>query len=152
MFFSAGPKIALCPPVRSPKQRRLRGIWLGLLASLVLAACSHDFALMKLEDQLAGYGAAVRWGLYQRALDYLARVPEPVPDFRLLKNIKVTSYQPVFRKEETGEKKLRQTVEIRYVHLEHLVEKTLIDEQTWTYDEDRDRWRLESGLPAFDLR
>jgi hypothetical protein len=125
---------------------------LGLLTVLVLTACSHDYRLMKLEEQLGGYGATIRWGLFQRALEYMARDPNPLPDFRELKSIQVTSYQPVFRKEDSDGKSLRQIVEIRYINMENLLENNLVDEQIWTYDEDKDRWRLESGLPRFDLR
>ena len=41
----------------------------------------------------------------------------------------------------------RQTVEIKMFNANQATERSLIDEQEWRYDEERDRWLLHSGLP-----
>lgn len=120
-----------------------------LVCSLVLTACSHDYHLMKVEEQLGSYGAAIRWSLFKRAMNFYAKPPSPMPDWQALKNIKVTGYQPLFRDEPGDGNVVLQTVEIRYVHLDDVVERTLTEEQHWRYDDDQSRWLLESGFPAF---
>ena len=41
----------------------------------------------------------------------------------------------------------RQVVEIRMFNTRQGVERSIIDEQEWRYDEESKRWRLHSGLP-----
>jgi hypothetical protein len=104
---------------------------------------------MKMEEQLNGYGGAIRWGLFKRAMEYSAGPSIPAPDWRALQNVKVTSYQPIFRDTFPSGKIVLQTVEIRYVRADDIVERTLTDEQRWRYDEEKGRWLLETGLPRF---
>jgi hypothetical protein len=47
-------------------------------------------------------------------------------------------------------KVMMQTVEIRYIPPGSVVEKTVIDQQRWRFDEDDNRWVLESGLPPLN--
>jgi len=42
---------------------------------------------------------------------------------------------------------LRQAVEIRLFNRNQAVERSLIDQQEWRYDAERERWFLHSGLP-----
>lgn len=119
------------------------------VAGVLLAACSHDYQLMKTEEQLNGYGAAIRWNLFKRAINYLAEPPHPAPNWRELDQIKITAYQPKFRDVLPSGKIALQTVEIRYIPAGSVVERTLVDEQRWRFDEIQDRWVLETGLPKF---
>ncbi len=116
---------------------------------LALSACSHDYQLMRMEEQLNGYGGAIRWSLFKRAMDYFADSPMAAPDWRALQKVKVTSYQPIFRDSLSDGKIVLQSVEIRYLPPDSVVEKTLTDEQRWRYDEEKGRWLLETGLPKF---
>ena len=102
---------------------------------------------MKMEEQLNGYGGAIRWSLFKRAMEYFAS--PPTPDWQALKKVKVTSYQPIFRDALADGKVVLQSVEIRYLPADSVVEKTLTDEQRWHYDEAKGRWLLETGLPQF---
>jgi hypothetical protein len=124
---------------------------LGFVGYLLLTACSHDYQLMKTEEQLNAYGAAIRWNLFKRAVDYLATPPHPAPNWTELDQIKVTAYKPTFRDLYPSGMYATQTVEIKYIPANSVVEKTLVDEQRWRFDEARDRWVLESGLPKFEL-
>lgn len=124
-----------------------KAIWFA--GSLLLAGCSHDYQLMKTEEQLNGYGAAIRWNLFKRAVDYLAEPPHPPINWRELDKLKVTGYKPTFRDLYPSGMYATQTVEIRYIPADSVVEQTLIDEQRWRFDENRDRWVLDSGLPKF---
>jgi hypothetical protein len=118
---------------------------------LMLTGCAHDYLLMKTEEQLNGYAAAIRWNLFKRAVDYLATPPNPSPNWQALDQIKVTGYKATFRDLLPSGKIALQTVEIRYLTGGGVVEKTLIDEQRWRFDDNRDRWLLETGLPKFKL-
>lgn len=120
--------------------------WLAL--SLTLSACSHDYQLMRMEEQLNSYGGVIRWSLFKRALDYYARPPSPPPDWQALRDVKVTYYQPLFRDALNEGKIILQTVEIRYLY-KGVVEHTLTDEQRWEYDENKSRWLLATGFPNF---
>ena len=115
--------------------------------SLLLAGCSHDFELMKMEEQVSGYGAAIRWNQFKKAAGYLDPVQSAPPDWKALNDIQITSYNVQFRDVLPSGKVMMQTAEIHYIPAGSLVEKTLIDQQRWHQDEDSGRWMLESGLP-----
>ncbi|MGX2042011.1 hypothetical protein ACWJKU_18080 [Methylocaldum sp. MU1018] len=121
----------------------------GLACCLALAACANDLGLMKMEETLNNYGSAIRWGLFQKAWDFQADKQKPAPDFDALKNIKVTAYDSVFRSEQDEGKAVLQTVEIRYIDNQDLVERSLTDEQKWRFDVEKKRWLLESPFPQF---
>jgi len=102
-----------------------------------------------MEEALNGYGSAIRWGVFQKAWDFQADKQKPAPDFKALKNIKVTAYDTVFRSVQDEGKTVLQTVEIRYIDNRNLVERDLTDEQRWRFDIEKSRWVLESDFPAF---
>ncbi len=119
--------------------------WFALIC--LLSACSHDYDLMKMEEQVSGYGSAIRWNLFKKAVAYLDPPPSRPPDWKALAEIKVTSYSPQFRDVLPSGKVMMQTVEIRYIPPGSVVEKTVIDQQRWRFDEDDNRWVVESGFP-----
>ena len=121
--------------------------WLGL--SLALSACSHDYRLMKMDEQLNRYGGMIRWSLFKKSMEYYEQIPSPMPDWKRLSDIKVTYYQPLFRDTLSNGNLILQTVEVRYVHSSDVIERTLTYDQRWRYDEAKDRWLLESGFPQF---
>jgi len=126
----------------------MRNLGLAFLC-LNMLACSHDFGLMKMEDTLSSYGAAIRWGLFEKAADFQDPKHRTPLDLRDLKDIHVTAYDPIYRKEEKGSKVVRQTVEIRYYREPAIAENTIVDHQTWRFDEERGDWLLASKLPSF---
>lgn len=119
------------------------------LLLIPLWGCSHDFGLMRFEESINGYRSAIRWGMFEKALMFHANADSMNIDFSKLKNLKVTSYQPLARREFEGGKTATQTVEIRYVDMERLAEKTITDKQVWHYDEARGTWVIDSGFPKF---
>jgi hypothetical protein len=99
---------------------------------------------------LTSYAAAIRWGRFESAADFMAPSPRPPAlDSAWLKNIHVTSYEVLYRKNLEKGSLIEQNVEIRYYHEQSGVEKTLLDRQRWRYQEKQNTWALESGLPAF---
>jgi len=120
-----------------------------LVMFLLMSACSHDYDLMRMEEQVSGYGAAIRWNLFKKAVAYLDPAPSPSPDWQSLAEIKVTSYTPQFRELLPSGKVMMQSVEIRYLPPGSVVEKSLLDQQRWHLQEGSERWVLETGLPRF---
>jgi hypothetical protein len=118
------------------------------LSLLFLGGCSHDYKLMRAEEHFNGYGTAIRWNLFKRALTYLSRPPRPV-DWRYLKEVKVTGYRLEFQDLLPSNKVAMRTVEISYIPPGSVVETRLLDEQRWRFDDVQDRWLLETGLPKF---
>ncbi len=129
-----------------------RFVTIGVVLSLTLSACAHDMRVMKMEEALNSYGSAIRWGAFQKAWSFQADKLKPAPDFKSLKTIKVTSYDAVFRSVQDGGKTVLQTVEIRYIDNDRLVEKSLTDEQKWHFDVEKKQWLLDSPFPKFELR
>ncbi|MDD5033205.1 MAG: hypothetical protein PHE55_00475 [Methylococcaceae bacterium] len=121
-----------------------------ILLGMLLQACSSDFNLMKMEETLNGYGSAIRWGAFEKAVDYQIPSRRSKLDLAWLKNIRVTSYDTLYRKEAKGSNIFEQTVEIRYYNDLQGVEKTITDRQLWHYDDEKDQWSLESELPHFN--
>ena len=105
---------------------------------------------MKMDEQISGYGGAIRWGQFKRAVGYLDPPPRNPPDWKMLSETKVTSYTTQNREVLPSGKVMMQTVEIHYIPPGSVVEKNLIDPQRWRLDESSNRWVLESGLPAFN--
>ncbi|MBP1149471.1 MULTISPECIES: hypothetical protein [Methylocaldum] len=130
------------------RDRVFRTIWIGL--SFALVACAHDMRVMKMEEALNSYGSAIRWGAFQKAWDFQTDKQKRAPDFKALKNIKVTGYDSVFRKVQNEGTIVLQTVEIRYIDNERLVEKSLTDEQKWHFDVEKKQWLLDSSFPKFE--
>jgi hypothetical protein len=120
-----------------------------IVLGLALVACAHDMRLMKMEEALNGYGSAIRWGAFQKAWNFQADKQKPTPNFKALKNIKVTGYDSVFRTVQDEGKTVLQTVEIRYIDDQSLVERSLTDEQKWRFDAEKKRWLLDSAFPEF---
>jgi hypothetical protein len=120
-----------------------------LSINLVLTACPHDIDALKMEEQLDAYGAALRWNHYEQALDSLA--PSLHADYKLrtFGNVHVTSYNLLYQQKSSDRSMLSQKVEIRYFLGNEGTEKSLIDQQTWLFDQEQDKWFLQSGLPNF---
>ena len=123
-------------------------VWFAL--AIMFSACAHDFGLMKLDEQVNGYGAAIRWNQFKKATEYLTSPPQRSPDWARLKETKVTAYRVLSRERSPSGSVMTQNVEIGYILPGSVVEKTLTDNQRWHYDDDRNRWLLDSGLPGLN--
>lgn len=112
-----------------------------------LAGCSHDIGLMRQDETLTGYESAIRWGLWEKAASYQVRRPRPEQRLDRLNGYKVTGYQVRYRHSEEPSALLFQTVEIRYLRPDELTERSMVEEEMWRYDDDKERWMLETDLP-----
>jgi hypothetical protein len=123
---------------------------LGLAA--LLSACPKTKEESELSDTLLRYDTVIRWAQWDAAVDFLApEYQEEHPVTRLdldrLRLFKVTQYtvrSAVPVDEGDG---LLQEVEIRMFNKNRAREVSVIDEQYWKYDKERERWYLHTGLP-----
>ena len=129
---------------------------LGFLvfSSLQLSSCSFTpEAYDSLEKTLQAYERAIRWRNYNGAQAFLIH-PEKISDFQLqrLINIRVTSYKTIQQIIAPDYSKAELIVDIRYYYDNSAVERVLTDRQTWLYEEDRNRWRLDTAFPDFQFK
>jgi hypothetical protein len=123
---------------------------LGLAA--LLTACPKTKEESDLSDTLLKYDTVIRWAQWDAAVDfispeYLEENPITRLDLDRLRLFKVTQYtvrSAVPVDEGDG---LLQEVEIKMFNKNQARERSVIDEQYWKYDEERERWFLHTGLP-----
>jgi hypothetical protein len=123
-----------------------------VVAALTLAACSSNQVEKSRSEAFKQYETIIRWSQWDAAADFIApEYQEEHPITRLdmdrLRLFKVTTYNirstGIFDEGLTA----RQTVEIKMFNTHQAVERTIIDEQEWRWNEDAERWLLHSGLP-----
>lgn len=127
-------------------------ISLFTLALLVIASCTSNPVEKSRSEAFKQYETIIRWSQWDAAADFISpeyQVEHPITRLEMdrLRLFRVTSYTlrstGVFDEGMTA----RQTVEIKMFNTQQAVERTIIDEQEWRYDEKRERWLLHSGLP-----
>lgn len=125
---------------------------LALLA-LLLAACASTSGIDKSRaDTLEQYEAMIRWSEWDSAInfiapEYLREHPISQLDLERLRLFRVTAYTVRSAQLYDDGKTFVQGVEIRLFHKSQAVEKAIMDEQLWRYDEGARTWLLHSGLP-----
>ena len=124
-----------------------------LILSTVLMTSSCTYApkeLESLDKTLKAYERAIRWGDFNFARALQAK-PVDISDFKRqrLKNIRVTSYKIINKVITPDLSKADLIVDIRYYYDNSVVERVLTDRQSWLYDNDRDRWQLNTAFPDF---
>lgn len=122
------------------------------VALLALAGCfqAKNNALL-LDDTLANYASAIRWGNIEDALSFvdpevLKAHPVTKLDLERYHQVQITTYndQPPVR---INDLEVRQVVEIGLVNTNTQAARSIIDKQVWRLDEKANRWWLMSGLP-----
>jgi hypothetical protein len=137
---------------RQGMSRARPGLFVLLLLVALLAACASNQAEKSRSEAFKQYETIIRWSQWDAAADFIApEYLEENPISRLdmdrLRLFRVTSYTirstGVYDEGMTA----RQVVEIKMFNTHQAMERTIIDEQEWRYDEERQRWYLHSGLP-----
>jgi len=122
------------------------------LAVLLLTACTSNPVEKSKGETFKQYETIIRWSQWDAAVDFIAlEYQEEHPITRLemdrLRLFRVTSYTvrsaAMFDEGLTA----KQAVEIKMFNSQQAVERTIIDEQEWRWNEERKRWLLHSGLP-----
>ncbi|MES9969157.1 MAG: asparagine synthetase [Candidatus Thiodiazotropha sp.] len=123
-----------------------------LLFLSLLTACQtlgERKRAQSLQDTLRSYEATVRWSSGQHAVKF--QDPElATADVRpQRKDIRVTGYEVVQGPTMLGEERAVQTAVIQYVLQESQIVKEIADQQVWLFDEEQDKWYLNSQPPEF---
>lgn len=130
----------------------MRRIMLAAAALLLLAGCATMQNKNNLRDQtLEAYGAALRWGDFQSAWNYVdpvVRAAHPLTPQQkaLYDTVRVAEYDasgPM----ATGEDTVAQTATIGLIVKSSQRVYSVVDHQTWRWDAKAKHWWLESGLP-----
>jgi hypothetical protein len=125
-------------------------VMLGL--ATLLTACPKTKEESDLSDTLIKYDTVIRWAQWDAAVDfvspeYLEKHPVTRLDIDRLRLFRVTQYTVRSAVQVDDGKGLVQEVEIKMFNKNQARERTILDEQYWKYDEERERWLLHSGLP-----
>lgn len=129
----------------------LRTILLISLATL-LTACPQSKEDKDLSETLLQYDTVIRWAQWDAAVDFLAMEyleENPVSRLELdrLRLFRVTQYSVRSAVPVDDGMGLMQVVEIKMFNKNQARERSIIDEQYWKYDAERERWLLHTGLP-----
>lgn len=124
-----------------------------LLCMLTIVACTPPNSAEKSRSEaFKQYETIIRWSQWDAAADFIApafMAENPISrlDMDRLRLFRVTAYTVrstgIYDEGMTA----RQSVEIRMFNKNKGVERTIIDDQEWRYDEEALRWYLHSGLP-----
>ena len=121
-------------------------------ALLVLAGCASQNRADMLNTTLTAYASTVRWGDFQSATIFLDpktradHMPSAL-DLARYKLVQVSGYDAGNGPVPDGENQVRQIVHINLINVSSQQERSIIDHQTWRYDETTKHWWLTSGLP-----
>ncbi|MDR3387139.1 MAG: hypothetical protein P4L92_08820 [Rudaea sp.] len=126
-----------------------------LLPLLLVTGCggmvSKHSENESLTTTLLAYANVVRWGDFAQAVSFvdpqtLKDHPLSSVDMERYKQVKVVGYteRPAV---PAGPHEVRQIVEIGIVNINTQVERSVLDNQLWRYDEKKKHWHLVSGLP-----
>ncbi len=131
--------------------RRIPSIVL-MLSILLLAACATQERSRSLTTTLSAYGGVLRWGDFASATQFIdpkLRTEHPLSDLDLAryKQVRVTEYDDGAGPVPISPLEVQQTVRISLVNIHTQSERSIIDHQTWHYDEKAKHWWLTSGLP-----
>jgi len=122
------------------------------LSALLLGGCATDQRNQSLTDTLNAYASTVRWGDFdsaQQFVDPKVREEHPVPPVEMSRyqQYKVSGYDEGNGPTAKGKFEVTQIVQINLVNVNTQSERTIVDHQTWHYDETGKHWWLVSGLP-----
>lgn len=145
-------------PTRSPFSPRRGGRALALLALLalvgVLAGCPATLPSTRSKaDAITEYGAAMRWGEFDKALTFVDPTGTGASAMTDLererfKQLQVTGYD-VKAQRPLPDGGMEQDVEVRVVNRNTQIERTVMDHQRWRWDAAAKHYWLVSGLPDF---
>ncbi len=120
-----------------------------------LTACDPRNIQLKFTDTIYMYNGFIRWNDFESAwalrlpprLQIEQSEPEQEPDFKRLKNVKITRNNEKGCARGSNEHEFRCVSEIQYYYKDIGAVKTIEDNQLWVYIEADKRWYIKSGLP-----
>lgn len=123
----------------------------------LVAGCAAHQRRDSLASTLTAYGAALRWGDFQRALEfvdpvYRAAHPLTALQRKRYKQVRVVGYDEGKGPVPVSQHMVRQTAKIGVINRHTMRERFVIDQQVWKWDPEAGHWWLESGLPDITQR
>jgi hypothetical protein len=121
-------------------------------AAFTLCGCATNQRSDVLTTTLSAYGSAVRWSDFAGASHFidpqlLAAHPVSKLDFERYQQVQVSGYDAGGGPTPSGTDEVQQTVHIGLINVHTQSERSIVDHQTWHYDEKTKHWWLTSGLP-----
>ena len=122
--------------------------------AVFLAGCAGLKAqdrLARLDSAAKAYAKALRWGHYDTARGFLQprHTPSGPADLQQLDEIRVTSYEILNQVTRKDSEEAVIQVQFSFYHASTGSVHTIVDEQLWWYDSERNTWRLDGQLPHF---
>ena len=129
-----------------------KSIAIILLVIAILISCGEDSKKKRgLDDTLFKYSSLIRWSNYEGAMRFLKPGnKEIIPtNFELehLRQFKVSSYSEAPITPGANANSINQSVEIQLYNIHNNSVRTIIDHQTWEYNDKLQQWFLASGIP-----
>jgi len=138
--------------LKHSKSPFLRLLILGMALVLSLGGCIPNQLEKTRSEAFRQYEIIVRWSQWDAAADfispeYLEKNPISRLEMDRLRLFRVSQY--TIRSVNVLEEGMAatQVVEIKLFNTTQGVERSIIDEQLWRFDESSQRWRLHSPLP-----
>lgn len=106
----------------------------------------------KLEQSIATYTSALRWGHYENAAVYrLRRDGGPVKPLNReeYEGIRIIACDELERVLNEAQSEAMVTLSISYYYEDAGIAKTITDRQTWWFDPVEEHWFLDGDLPHF---
>ncbi len=129
---------------------------IGLLALIalaaLLAACIPSKKEKDLDSRLLQYEQMIRWSQWDGAAsfiapEYLEENPISNLDMERLRLFRVSNYTIRSASPLGDGSEFTQVVQISMFNRHQAVERQIIDQQLWRWDEETEAWMLHSGLP-----
>jgi hypothetical protein len=119
---------------------------------LLLVGCATNQRSDLLTNTLTAYGSTLRWGDFQSAAQFIEpklRAAHPLSkmDLARYQQVQVSEYDNGNGPVPAGDNEVQQTVHINLINIHTQSERSIIDHQTWHYDDKTKHWWLTSGLP-----
>lgn len=132
--------------------RRILSLLVALSTLLALAGCATKTRSDELTTTLKAYGSTLRWGDFRSAAQFIEpsrRAAHPLSQLDLARyqQVRVSEYDDGAGPVPSGEFDVQQTVLINLINVHTQSERSVVDHQTWHYDEKTKHWWLTSGLP-----
>jgi hypothetical protein len=134
---------------KTPMMRRIYRFFILSTGILLVSGCLATLGkLNQLENTLRAYEGAIRWSEFELAKGFGVPV-DPTPDLTRLNHIAVTAYEVKASTTSGDTLEARQTVVIHYYDKHSAMQKTVIHQQQWHYDENQKQWVVQPSLPDF---
>jgi hypothetical protein len=137
----------------------IKRVFLAITIAILFTGCESFSPIKAFKDKdmqdsltktLHSYELTTRWGELSQIYSFLE--PELAKKSTIqggLENIRVTSYEVI--KGPIGSSKYQaiQSVKILYIYNDRQIQKTMIDNQEWDYNEEKKEWRRTNPIPKF---